>query len=70
MKKEYGTQSLTQADHAIFTSSQARGRTLSGRIPCTGTRHPDVQQDLDRARKELKDFVTSLRQEGKRRAIL
>ena len=28
--------------------------------------HPNVQQDLFRARQELKEFVTSLREVGKR----
>ena len=59
-------QSLTQADHALLRHLKREEERCLDAYLRTGTRHPDVQQDLDRARKELKDFVTSLRQEGKR----
>jgi hypothetical protein len=32
----------------------------------TGMKHPNIQQDLWRARQELKEYVRSLRLEGKR----
>ena len=57
---------LTQADHALLRHlKQEEERCLDAYLR-TGIRHPNVQQDLHRARKELKEFVRSLRQEGKR----
>ena len=57
---------LTQADHALLRHlKQEEERCLDAYLR-TCIRHPNVQQDLHRARKELKEFVRSLRQEGKR----
>ena len=57
---------LTQADHALLRHLKREEERCLEAYLRTGTRHPNVHQDLYRARKELRDFVTSLRQEGKR----
>ena len=57
-------QSLTSADHAHL-------RFLRGQVDRLQDEsfrldpHPNVKQDLDRARSELKSFILSLQKEGK-----
>lgn len=56
---------LTPADHAhlAFLNRQVdRLQDESFRLDP----HPNVKQDLDRARRELKAFILSLQKEGKR----
>ena len=57
---------LTQADHALLRHLKREEERCLDAYLRTGTRHPDVNHDLHRARKELRDFVRSLRQEGKK----
>ena len=59
-------QDLTPHDHALLRHlKQEEERCLNAYLR-TKTEHPNIQQDLWRARKELKDFVKSLRLEGKK----
>ena len=57
---------LTPYDHALLRHLKREEERCLDAYLRTGTRHPNVQQDLWRARQELKEFVKSLRLEGKK----
>ena len=58
-------QNLTPHDHALLRHlRQVVDRLQEERF--RKDQHPNIHQDLWRARKELKDFVRSLRLEGKK----
>ena len=57
---------LTPADHALLRHLKREEERCLDAYLRTGTKHPNVQQDLWRARKELENFVRSLRVEGKK----
>jgi len=57
---------LTPADHALLRHLKREEERCLDAYLRTDANHPNIQQDLWRARKELKDFVRSLRMEGKK----
>ena len=57
---------LTPQDHALLRHLKREEERCLDAYLRTGTKHPSVQQDLWRARKELEKFVRSLRVEGKK----
>lgn len=59
-------QDLTPQDHALLRHLKREEERCLDAYLRTKIEHPNVQQDLWRARKELKDFVKSLRMEGKK----
>ena len=58
-------QNLTPADLALLRHLKREEEHYQNAYLRTDTKHPNIEQDLWRARKELKDFVRSLRIEGK-----
>ena len=56
---------LTPADHALLRHLNRQVDHYQDEYLRTDTTHPNIQQDLWRARRELKEFVRSLRKEGK-----
>lgn len=56
---------LTQADHALLRHLRREEERCLEASLRTDTKHLNVQQDLWRARNELKEFVRSLELEGK-----
>jgi len=57
---------LTLHDHALLRHLRREVDHYQDQYLRTGTKHPNIQQDLWRARRELEEFVRSLRLEGKR----
>jgi len=57
---------LTPHDHALLRHLRREVDHYQDQYLRTGTKHPNIQQDLWRARQELKEFVKSLRLEGKK----
>jgi len=57
---------LTPHDHALLRHLKREEEHYQNAYLRTGMKHPNIHQDLWRARKELKDFVRSLRLEGKK----
>jgi hypothetical protein len=56
---------LTPQDHALLRHlNREEERCLQAYLR-TGTKHPNVQQNLWRARKELKKFLRNLHIQGK-----
>ena len=58
-------QDLTAADHALLRHLRREEEHFQQELFRTDMRHPNIEQDLWRARKELKEFVRSLELEGK-----
>ena len=56
---------LTPQDHALLRHLKREEERCLDAYRRTGTKHPNVQQDLWRARKELEKFLRSLRVEDK-----
>ena len=59
-------QNLTPADLALLRHLKREEERCHNAHLRTDANHPNIKQDLWRARKELKDFVRSLRMEGKK----
>jgi hypothetical protein len=57
---------LTPHDHALLRHLKREVDHYQDKYLRTNTKHPNIQQDLWRARKELKEYVRSLRLQGKR----
>lgn len=57
---------LTLHDHALLKHLRREVDHYQDKSLRTGAKHPNIQQDLWRARKELKEFVAELRKQGKR----
>ena len=57
---------LTPADHALLRHLKREEEHYQNAYLRTGMKHPNIYRDLWRARKERKDFVRSLRLEGKK----
>lgn len=55
---------LTSQDHALLRHLKREEERCLQAYLRTGTRHPNVQQNLWRARKELEKFLRSLREEN------
>jgi hypothetical protein len=58
-------QNLTPADHALLRHLKREEEHYHNAYLRTDTKHPNIEQDLWRARKELKEFVAELRKQGK-----
>jgi predicted nucleic acid-binding Zn-ribbon protein len=56
---------LTPNDHALLRHLKREVDHYQDKSLRTGEKHPNIQQDLWRARKELKEFVAELRKQGK-----
>ena len=56
---------LTSQDHALLRHLKREEERCLQAYLRTGTKHPNVQQNLWRARKELEKFLRSLRVEDK-----
>lgn len=56
---------LTSQDHALLRHLKREEERCLQAYLRTGTKHPNVQQNLWRARKELEKFLRNLRVEDK-----
>jgi len=56
---------LTSQDHALLRQLRREEERCLDAYLRTGAKHPNLERDLWRARKELERFVRSLRFEGK-----
>ena len=62
---DYDQGKLTPAEQAEYKFLSNQEHQAQRKAFETGFYHPNVNQDWDRARKELKDFVAKLQKKGR-----